>query len=131
MLNLSGFLDEDKQQLIEKYLSIYNVNLSASFVGDVWELADSWVNTRQIHADHVPQLGVYILLPLCANRMLVRNCRNASLVRDLSSSACTGAVLRELSEAQILVADVGFKGTQLKLTLTLSGNRKASFKPKW
>ena len=70
VLNLSCFLDQDKQQLIEKYLSIYNVNLSASFVGDVWELADSWVNTRQIHADHVPQLGVYILLPLCSNRML-------------------------------------------------------------
>ena len=63
--------------------------------------------------------------------MLLRSYRNASLVRDLSGSACTGAVLRELSEAQILVADVGFKGTQLKLTLTLSGNRKASFKPKW
>ena len=41
-----------------------------------------------------------------------------------------GAILRELSRRRITSADVGFKGTQLKLTLILEGGQRVLFKPK-
>ena len=41
-----------------------------------------------------------------------------------------GAILRELSHRPITSADVGFKGTQLKLTLILEGGQRVAFKPK-
>ncbi|XP_022643938.1 glycosaminoglycan xylosylkinase-like isoform X2 [Varroa destructor] len=40
-----------------------------------------------------------------------------------------GEVLRELSTADILTADIATKGTQLKLLLTLRGGQQALFKP--
>lgn len=42
-----------------------------------------------------------------------------------------GYVLNAMSKAKILKADVGYKGTQLKLLLTLSGGQRVAFKPKW
>ena len=51
-------VDFNKHQLIEKYRAMYNLNWSADVGDDAWELADSWVNTRQIHPDDVPQLGL-------------------------------------------------------------------------
>ncbi|XP_013381494.1 glycosaminoglycan xylosylkinase isoform X1 [Lingula anatina] len=42
-----------------------------------------------------------------------------------------GAILNALATRPIMAADVGFKGTQLKMTLVLEGNQKAVFKPKW
>ncbi|GAB6018535.1 Glycosaminoglycan xylosylkinase [Chamberlinius hualienensis] len=40
-----------------------------------------------------------------------------------------GAVLNAMSTAEIIKADVGIRGTQLKLTLTLQGGQLAVFKP--
>lgn len=40
-----------------------------------------------------------------------------------------GEVLRELSTADILTADIATKGTQLKLLLTLRGGQQTLFKP--
>ncbi|XP_067660798.1 glycosaminoglycan xylosylkinase-like [Haliotis asinina] len=42
-----------------------------------------------------------------------------------------GAVLRELATRPIIAADVGIKGTQLKLSLTLKGGQIVAFKPEW
>ncbi|XP_071096709.1 glycosaminoglycan xylosylkinase-like [Haliotis cracherodii] len=42
-----------------------------------------------------------------------------------------GAILRELATRPIIAADVGFKGTQLKLSLTLKGGQTVAFKPEW
>ncbi|CAH1780515.1 unnamed protein product [Owenia fusiformis] len=42
-----------------------------------------------------------------------------------------GAILHEMSTRRILAADVGYKGTQLKLSLLLEGGQKVAFKPKW
>ena len=58
-------LDFKKQQMIEKYRAIYNLNWSADVGDDAWQLADSWVNTRQIHPDDVPQLGLLNRWTIC------------------------------------------------------------------
>lgn len=42
-----------------------------------------------------------------------------------------GCVLHSLKSGKILSADVGYKGTQLKLTLQLEGGQRVIFKPKW
>lgn len=42
-----------------------------------------------------------------------------------------GCVLHSLKSAKIVTADVGFKGSQLKLSLELEGGQKVAFKPKW
>ncbi|XP_064643874.1 glycosaminoglycan xylosylkinase-like [Lineus longissimus] len=42
-----------------------------------------------------------------------------------------GAILRDLSTRKITGANVGYRGTQLKLSLTLEGGQRAAFKPKW
>jgi hypothetical protein len=42
-----------------------------------------------------------------------------------------GAVLREMSTRKIIKADVGHRGTQLKMSLILEGGQKVAFKPKW
>lgn len=42
-----------------------------------------------------------------------------------------GAILKEMATAPILKADVGHKGTQLKMTFMLQGNQRVVFKPKW
>ena len=42
-----------------------------------------------------------------------------------------GAILREMARAPITAADTGYRGTQLKMTLTLAGGQKVAFKPKW
>ncbi|ELU15405.1 hypothetical protein CAPTEDRAFT_19398 [Capitella teleta] len=42
-----------------------------------------------------------------------------------------GAALHDLASRRILKADVGFKGTQLKLTLELEGGQRVIFKPQW
>ena len=43
----------------------------------------------------------------------------------------SGAVLREMNTREIISADVGYKGTQLKLLLVLKGGQKVAFKPMW
>jgi hypothetical protein len=43
----------------------------------------------------------------------------------------SGAALHALSHRKITKADVGFKGTQLKLTLELEGGQRVIFKPQW
>lgn len=52
-----------------------------------------------------------------------------SLVPD--SARGLGDVLAALSTAPIVAADVGYKGTQLKITVMLKGGQRAVFKPKW
>lgn len=52
-----------------------------------------------------------------------------SLVPDLARGL--GDVLAALSSAPIVSADVGYKGTQLKVSLVLKGGQRAVFKPKW
>ncbi|ESO98910.1 hypothetical protein LOTGIDRAFT_213698 [Lottia gigantea] len=42
-----------------------------------------------------------------------------------------GAVLKALSTRPIIAADVGYKGTQLKMSLYLEGKQRTAFKPKW
>ncbi|KAK6195413.1 hypothetical protein SNE40_000850 [Patella caerulea] len=42
-----------------------------------------------------------------------------------------GAVLRAMSTRPITLADVGYKGTQLKMSLLLQGQQRVVFKPKW
>ncbi len=42
-----------------------------------------------------------------------------------------GAILQEMHSAPIEKADVGYRGTQLKMLLHLQGNQRVSFKPKW
>ncbi|CAG5135867.1 unnamed protein product, partial [Candidula unifasciata] len=42
-----------------------------------------------------------------------------------------GAILRAMSHGEITAADVGFKGTQLKLTLMIDGKQQVVFKPAW
>jgi hypothetical protein len=41
-----------------------------------------------------------------------------------------GCVLHSLKTSKILSADVGYKGTQLKISLELEGGQKVAFKPK-
>ncbi|CAL4172079.1 unnamed protein product, partial [Meganyctiphanes norvegica] len=52
-----------------------------------------------------------------------------SLVPD--NARGLGDVLAALSSAPIVAADVGYKGTQLKVTLLLKGGQRAIFKPQW
>lgn len=52
-----------------------------------------------------------------------------SLVPD--SAHGLGDILAALSSAPIVNADVGYKGTQLKVSLVLKGGQRAVFKPKW
>ncbi|XP_064089471.1 glycosaminoglycan xylosylkinase-like [Macrobrachium nipponense] len=42
-----------------------------------------------------------------------------------------GDVLGALSTAPIVAADIGYKGTQLKVSILLKGGQRAVFKPKW
>ena len=42
-----------------------------------------------------------------------------------------GPILKEMANAQILKADVGHRGTQLKMSLILHGGQRVVFKPKW
>ncbi|XP_053380958.1 glycosaminoglycan xylosylkinase-like [Mercenaria mercenaria] len=42
-----------------------------------------------------------------------------------------GAVLRAMATRKIIAADVGYRGTQLKMTILLEGGQRAVFKPKW
>ncbi|XP_041368788.1 glycosaminoglycan xylosylkinase-like [Gigantopelta aegis] len=42
-----------------------------------------------------------------------------------------GGVLREMATREIISADVGYRGTQLKLLLVLKGGQKVAFKPMW
>ncbi|RUS78169.1 hypothetical protein EGW08_014078 [Elysia chlorotica] len=42
-----------------------------------------------------------------------------------------GAILKAMHEGKITQADVGHRGTQLKLTLVLDGKQKVVFKPAW
>lgn len=42
-----------------------------------------------------------------------------------------GAILKAMHEGKITRADVGHRGTQLKLTLLLDGGQKVVFKPAW
>lgn len=48
-----------------------------------------------------------------------------------SSARGLGDVLAALATAPIIAADVGYKGTQLKVTIILKGGQRAVFKPKW
>ncbi len=43
----------------------------------------------------------------------------------------SGGILRHMSQQKILNADIGYRGTQLKMTLLLRGNQRVVFKPKW
>ncbi|KAL5011499.1 hypothetical protein ScPMuIL_010050 [Solemya velum] len=52
-------------------------------------------------------------------------------LQELKLSVQLGVILKALSESEITVADVGYGGTQPKLLLTLEGDQKAVFKPKW
>ena len=36
-----------------------------------------------------------------------------------------------MAKRKIISADVGYKGTQLKIAIVLEGGQKAEFKPKW
>ena len=36
-----------------------------------------------------------------------------------------------MAKRKIISADVGYKGTQLKIAIVLEGGQKAVFKPKW
>jgi len=42
-----------------------------------------------------------------------------------------GFVLSAMTKYRITSADVGYRGTQLKLTLVLEGQQQAVFKPRW
>lgn len=42
-----------------------------------------------------------------------------------------GFVLESMKKGKIIRADVGHKGTQLKLTISFEGGQSAVFKPKW
>lgn len=42
-----------------------------------------------------------------------------------------GALLTAMTRSQITFADVGYRGTQLKLMLTLDGQQNVVFKPRW
>ncbi|KAH3792069.1 glycosaminoglycan xylosylkinase-like [Dreissena polymorpha] len=48
-----------------------------------------------------------------------------------SHSPELGGVLRSLATREVTHADVGFKGTQLKLLLVLQGGQRVAFKPEW
>ncbi|XP_045585385.2 glycosaminoglycan xylosylkinase isoform X2 [Procambarus clarkii] len=48
-----------------------------------------------------------------------------------NSARGLGDVLAALSTAPIIAADVGYKGTQLKVAVMLKGGQRAVFKPKW
>ena len=43
----------------------------------------------------------------------------------------SGAILHSMATRKITQADVGYKGTQLKMTLMLEGGQRVVFKPKW
>ena len=43
----------------------------------------------------------------------------------------SGAILRSMARRKIISADVGYKGTQLKMSIILEGGQRAVFKPKW
>lgn len=47
------------------------------------------------------------------------------------SSPLLSSVLKHLSSAPIVKADIGYGGSQLKITLLLEGGQLAVFKPKW
>ncbi|KAB7500823.1 Glycosaminoglycan xylosylkinase [Armadillidium nasatum] len=53
-----------------------------------------------------------------------------SLFNDPNSENGLSDIVHAMRTQKVLHADVGFKGTQLKLMLTLEGNQKAIFKPK-
>ncbi|RXG61108.1 Glycosaminoglycan xylosylkinase [Armadillidium vulgare] len=53
-----------------------------------------------------------------------------SLFNDLNSHNGLSDIVHAMRTQKVLHADVGFRGTQLKLMLTLEGNQKAIFKPK-
>merc|ERR1712080_682187 len=46
------------------------------------------------------------------------------------SEVAVNIILNEMMTSQILLADIGYKGTQLKAHLTLRGPHNAVFKPK-
>ena len=43
----------------------------------------------------------------------------------------TGFVLSAMMKYSITSADVGYRGTQLKMTLVLEGQQQVIFKPRW
>ena len=47
------------------------------------------------------------------------------------SMVCTGYVLSAMAKYRITSADVGYRGTQLKMTLVLEGQQQVIFKPQW
>ncbi|GFO00662.1 glycosaminoglycan xylosylkinase [Plakobranchus ocellatus] len=62
--------------------------------------------------------------------MQCRKLLEALMPRSFSRSL-SGAILRAMHQGKITKADVGHKGTQLKLTLVLNDEQKVVFKPAW
>jgi len=42
-----------------------------------------------------------------------------------------GSILTAMTRSQVTKADVGYRGTQLKLMLVLDGQQSVVFKPRW
>jgi len=42
-----------------------------------------------------------------------------------------GYVLSAMAKYRVTSADIGFRGTQLKMTLVLDGQQQVVFKPRW
>jgi len=42
-----------------------------------------------------------------------------------------GYILSAMAKYHITLADVGYRGTQLKMTLVLDGQQQVVFKPRW
>ena len=67
----------------------------------------------------------------CPQKHTDHACPRAKSDVMLYSMLCVGYVLSAMAKYRITSADVGYRGTQLKMTLVLDGQQQVIFKPQW